>query len=507
MTERLFSKKSKKTEACRNYAAGMEEKAAGFIRQEEMIQKGDRVLAGVSGGADSVCLLMILHSLQTADILPSFRLRVLHVHHGLRKSAEEDMRYVSELCAGLGVPCKCVCVDASAYARKHHCGIEEGARILRYEEFERYCEAWEKEDGAGRRCRVAVAHHLEDQAETVLFHMVRGSRIAGMAGMRPVTGRVIRPLLEFTREEIEKYLQEKRISWKEDETNEDIRYSRNLLRKEIVPLLTKINSGAQRHIAQLASEAAETEDYLRLQTEKALVRCAQPVNMESSCTGDLPPVNIPALLKEPPLLQRRVVYSLIADASGRKKDLHDTHVRAVLDLCTAGGSGRLSLPGGVCAVHEYDHLWILRSGENGKKKSAGNAAENHAPYPLSADEYVCRIFPFNGDMSAIPQNKYTKWLNYDKIAKLPIFRTRLPGDRICLKEEGTEFKKLSRCMVDAKIPASVRDLLVFPMKEQDVLWIPGRRIHAGYKVMPQTSEILEIRWLPGAEKEEKAQKT
>lgn len=482
-----------------------------------MVREGDKILVGVSGGADSVCLLLLLHALQRMGGFPDFSIRVLHVHHGLRESADADQQYVVNLCASLGVPCTCVRVDAAAYSAEHRCGVEEAARILRYDAMEKSCEAWDTEEPGCSPCHIAVAHHLEDQAETVLFHMVRGSRMAGLLGMRAVSGRVIRPLLDFTREEIEAYLLERGAAWREDETNEDIRYSRNLMRREIMPLLTDINRGAQRHIVQLAAEAAEMEDFLQMLTREAIGRCAVSVHGEEKLHRASPIcIDIPALLGEPPLLQRRILYTLLAKAAGRKKDLQDAHVRAILGLCGAGGSGRLNLPGGVCAVHEYDRLWLVQSGEGTAAISkcgsvpedlrtvltGESAARAGGVYPLSAEEYTCRVLSFDGAVSAIPQKKYTKWLNYDKIATLPVFRTRLPGDRIGLQENGEQTKKLARYMIDAKIPAALREYLVFPTAGQEILWIPGGRIHAGYKVTPRTRQVLEIRWLPGVRREE-----
>ena len=252
-----------------------------YMIHNKMIEEGGCLLAAVSGGADSMCLLEILRELQAKA---GFQLRVLHVHHGLRESAEGDLEYVAGYCAASGIPFEAVRVDAAGYAAEAGMSVEEAARHLRYEALESAAERWDcenkpKSDSESSQqtedihCRIAVAHHLEDQAETVLFNLVRGSRLRGLRGMLPVNGRIIRPLLECSRREIEDYLRERGITWREDETNEDIRYARNLLRREVMPLLEKINAGAVQHIAKAAEEAAETEEFLRIETEKAVKAC------------------------------------------------------------------------------------------------------------------------------------------------------------------------------------------------------------------------------------------
>ena len=473
------------------------------------------MLAAVSGGADSVCLLYILAELSRRG---EIGLRAAHIHHGLRETADRDCAFVEQLCAQLGVPCETRRVDVPAHAAADGTGIEETARLLRYRALEELCEAWERSEGPeGPPVKIAAAHHREDQAETVLFRLCRGSRLAGAAGMQPSSGRIIRPLLECTREEIEAYLTSRGASWCEDETNEDTRYARNYLRREILPALTEhINAETGLHLAQFAQEAAETEAYLRQQTEEAMRRCRIGGSPDSSAAADAdgaPPaqeIRVGQLLREAPLLQRRVLYALLAEAAGRKKDLTALHVQALQRLCAAGGSGSLDLPYGLRAVKEYDSLRILRGGETdaAAQREAESAGESFL-LPLSADRYRMRVLTaeqFCGESgtgslrtASPPENKYTKWLDYDKIASLPTLRTRLPGDRIGMEPaggraeaDGCVYKSLARLMIDAKIPASVRDRVVLPASGREILWVPGQRIHAGMKVGAQTRRILEI---------------
>ena len=398
-----------------------------YMTEHNMVPPGGRILAAVSGGADSMCLLEVLRELQKRM---KFEIRVLHVHHGLRESADRDLDYVSEFCGKAEIPFKAVRVDAAAYASQNGLSMEEGARSLRYraleqaadegdreaDKWDREVDEWDKETQSGEQkdfCRIAVAHHVEDQAETVLFNLIRGSRLTGVRGMLPVNGRIIRPLLGCRRTEIESFLTSRGINWCEDETNEDTTYSRNLLRREVIPLLEKINSKVCEHIAGTAEEVAETEEFLRGETQSALKRCLKQAaghetvenrtaeaadyetaenrtaeaaghetaenrtaeaaghetvenrTAEAADLSNMPKttlhhaLDIPSLLREAPLLQRRVVYTAIAEVMGTRKDLQNVHVQDVLKVVRKPGNGEICLPGGVIAKKVYAELHIV----------------------------------------------------------------------------------------------------------------------------------------------------
>ena len=490
----------------------MIDKVYRYMKSCHMIPPGRRILVAVSGGADSMCLLEVLRKLQERAQL---EIRVLHVHHGLRESAEDDLQYVAEYCKEAGIPFQAVRVDAAGYAAANGLSVEEAARHLRYEALEKAAKEWDTQADHSE-CRIAVAHHIEDQSETVLFNLVRGSRLTGLRGMLPVNGRIIRPLLCCSREEIESYLMEHGITWREDETNEDVRYSRNLIRKQVMPLLLSINKGAREHIMRAAEEAAEAESYLAGETERALERCCAQgrsgkqaksgVEASDNKQAEEIVIHIPSLLEEPLLLQRRVVYAAIAEASGRKKDLQDVHVQAVLELCRKQRNGELDVAGGVHVTKVYERLY-LSPGTGAKAIMPEIKAGQPEPpiiqvfddpftkLPTEPEEYTWRVFDFDGDMDAVPRKQYTKWLDYDKIGKLPIFRTRRTGDCITLDEYGRT-KSIARYMIDRKVPAQIRDRIVMPTCGSEILWVPGGRISAAYMVSTDTKRILEIRWDP-----------
>ena len=231
------------------------------ICQYHMISPGDRVIAGVSGGADSVCLLRALAGYR--EQVP-FTLFVVHVEHGIRGAESlADAAFVKGLCEALAVPFYMEAVDVTAYAREHRMTVEEAGRSVRYDCFEKL----RKELGAEK---IAVAHNQNDQAETVLWNLVRGSGLKGLGGIRPVRDRIIRPLLFLGRPEIETILKDLGQPWRTDRTNLENDYTRNRLRREILPQLEKnLNHQALQHIAQAAIRLQEAQQYIEKQAEKS----------------------------------------------------------------------------------------------------------------------------------------------------------------------------------------------------------------------------------------------
>ena len=437
------------------------------IRDRQMIGKGDLVLAGVSGGADSVCLLLVLRALEE-DL--SFSLSAVHVHHGIREEADEDQAFTEALCRGLGVPCRSVRVRADLAAAERGIGLEEACRDLRYGVFSSLAEEMEEE--TGRPCRVAVAHHLEDQAETVLFNLCRGSALTGLRGMLPVSGRIIRPLLGVRRREIEAFLEERGTAWRTDRTNLDPSWSRNYLRARVLPLLREsINRETDAHIAAAAGEAAETEAYLEERTREEAAACLAP-------DGAL---LVSALLERPSLIRRRLLMEAAAAACGGRKDLTRAHIRSLEALLEGGGTRETFLPGGVRALRVYDRLLI------GK--------EPVSSFPGGGEDYRVRLVPAGEEPLPAPENQYTKAFDYDKIASPLVFRTRQQGDRMALAGgAGAPSKSLARLMIDEKVPKEIRDRMVLPFSGRDCLWVPGRRVSPAYLPDGGTKRILVLTW-------------
>lgn len=218
----------------------MEQKVNAYIQKYHMLEKGEKIVIGVSGGADSVCLLFLLLSLRSEWDL---KLQAVHVHHGLRGAdADADEQYVRKLCQVQDVPLYVFHEDVKAYAKERGMTEEEAGRVLRRERFVQI----KNETGASK---IVLAHHKNDNVETVLWNLSRGSGIRGAGGIRPKNGDWIRPLLCVTREEIEDYLGERKIAYCEDATNKEDDYTRNRLRNHVIPYLQEeINALSLIHI-------------------------------------------------------------------------------------------------------------------------------------------------------------------------------------------------------------------------------------------------------------------
>lgn len=243
-----------------------------YIEKNQLIRPGDGVVVGLSGGPDSVFLLYVLHTLQARI---GFTLRAVHVHHGIRGAeADRDAAFSEKLCAKLAVPFWAVHVDAPSYAAQHGLSLEEAARILRYEALETA-----RQQLTTPTAWVAVAHHLDDQAETVLHNLVRGAGLRGLAGMENRRNHVIRPLLSIKREDILKWLEQNNIPYVTDSTNADPHYTRNRIRSTVLPELREINPEASAHIAHSAALLREADAYFH-------ALALQYVDAHATLTGD-----------------------------------------------------------------------------------------------------------------------------------------------------------------------------------------------------------------------------
>lgn len=369
----------------------MTEQVIEWIKAEKLIAQGDCVIAGVSGGADSVCLLRLLLEIQKKM---DFTLEAVHVEHGIRgEESRRDAAFVQALCDSFRVPCHIYAVDVPAYAEEKGLGLEEAARIKRYECYQKEIE---KRTGEKRTVKVALAHHADDNAETLLFQMIRGSGIVGLAGMRakrPLTGgaELIRPLLNVQRREIESYLSSIGQEYRVDSTNTDTDYSRNRIRHNILPELSEINEQAVSHMNRSAGMLRQIADYLAQQANEAMWECCvwetpeREPGGERQCQGDVEccvretperkgtenknreigeKVLIHAEKFEtyPELLQNEMLHRVLAGVSGSSRDIGAVHVEAVRRLFQKQVGRRLDLPYGVRAERVYEGVRIQKEG-------------------------------------------------------------------------------------------------------------------------------------------------
>lgn len=491
----------------------MVKKIRSYMEAYEMMRPGDRIIAAVSGGADSVCLLWTLQKI--APELPAF-LRVVHVHHGLRGAeADRDERFVEELCGKLGIPFQTVRCNAAEYARIHGMSTEEAGRVLRYEALEEAAERWERE-AAASDCpvKIAVAHHREDSAETVLHNLLRGSGLRGLSGIRPVQGRLIRPLLSVSREEICAWLDAEGVSWCEDSSNQSEAYTRNVIRRRILPMMREaVNQKAEENILRAADIMAQADRYLEKQADLVWEKGGRLLQNggEAESEGGRSPVfaeiDSKLFLQQEEIIQTYLLRKMLDVTAPGWKDITSRHFSALTALACNRAGSRLDLPCGLSAEKTYEALRIFRKNTNKK------TAEEEKPVSLEkrymrAGEALCleleipaeslRICTFSREKAGeIPKNQYTKWFDYDKIKNMLSYRHRRPGDFLTLGDGGK--KTVARCMIDDKIPRGEREQIPVLAEGNHVLWVVGGRISEYYKITDQTKTILQVTYNGGEE--------
>ncbi len=456
-----------------------------FIARTRMISKGDRVIIGVSGGADSTALLHVL--VQLGGILRA-QYRVVHVHHGIRGAeADRDAKYVEELCRRYKVPFRVVSVQTLQFAKKHRVSTEEAARYLRYAAFEEEAQNWEKEADTDKRVLVAVAHNREDNAETILMQLCRGSGLKGVAGMKPMRGRIIRPLLTVGRADVEAYLEKEEIAWCTDSTNLKDDYTRNRIRHDILPkLISDVNQGAVENITRAARLIGEADVYLAKQAQAILNECV--IQDEESCG-----VSTADLVKQDPIIRTYMLRLMIGMVNRTMKNITARHIDDMNRLAEAETGKRLNLPYGLEAVRTYDMLWVGKRGFCGQ---TGPSRRLEGVPTAEMNEYYRKHFSFDvfdyDDTMVIPDGEDVKWFDYDKIDDVMEIRPRRTGDFITLKDGGR--KTVKSLMTDEKIPAAGRDNVPMLAVGSHVLWVVGYRISESFKIDDHTRRVFEVRY-------------
>ena len=424
------------------------EAALAVIKEYEMLPRGcqNLVVVGLSGGADSVCLLHVLLSLREEYAL---EISSVHVNHGIRgDEADADENFVSELCRRLDVELDVYRYDAPGEAVRMKLTLEEAGRVLRYQSFEKSLQ--KRGDG-----KIAVAHNKNDNVETVLMRIFRGTGMKGLAGIPPVRGNIIRPLITTSRAEIENFCCENNISYRTDSTNLKNIYTRNFIRLELLPLAKeRIAPAALENISRMARIMSEEEEYLDTLAAEALGRCAAtPINL-----------SISRLFEYPMVLRRRILRLFILPHTKDNRDISYEHVNMALGLLTKKTGSEICLPFGLRLVRNYGMLTIP------------GAPPSAFCYELPLNN---AIFIQEGGLSVTaslkkPDNNFkngcTKVFTYDKMGKALRVRSRSVGDKIYVRSMGGN-KKIKDYFIDTKIPQDVRDTIPLLTCGDDVLWI------------------------------------
>jgi len=421
----------------------------------------ETVLVALSGGADSTALLLSLHKLyQEGKIRGLF---AAHLNHGIRgEAASRDQRWCRALCDRLSIPFATETVDVPAHAKANGQSLEQAARALRYDFLERARLSF----GASV---IATAHHRDDQAETVLMNLIRGSGTSGLGGMKPRNGHIIRPMLHVSKQEIFAFLSEAGETHCVDETNAENAAVRNRIRNQLMPMLETFNPSIAQSLAKTAELLAQDEAYLSRLADEA---------EEAMTAGD--GVNRKELSQQPIPIASRIVRKRLLALIGR---VSEADIRRVLDLAAAKTGTVIELSDGCSAWTDAQLLYMGRYQE---------ASEYEVPFVIDGQTITPRgtlVSEFT-DSWYIPKDGSEAFLDWDKLPKDLSVRSRREGDRFFPLGAPGE-RKLSDVLTDKKIAKEKRDLPLL-CADNEVYYACGLTISEHAKVTPETREILHI---------------
>jgi len=532
----------------------LESKVLDFIRRYSLIPPEEIVVVGVSGGADSVCLLHVLAKWRKGL---GIKLHIAHLNHQLRGvESEADAEYVSNLAGSLGIPSTIDRQDVAAYRTERNCSIEEAARELRYAFLARVA----REVGAHR---IAVGHTRDDQVETILMHILRGTGITGLCGLAPCSPMaydsqgtslpasplslpvsspplpasslslrakrsnllVIRPLLDITREETASYCQEHQLDPRIDSSNLSPSFFRNRLRLHLLPLLRQYNPSIDQALLRLADIAKEDNAFIEQQTSGVWDEVARQENN----TVYLDKKQIAGL---PLALQRQLLRVAVTKLAGDVRDIEASHIEAARSLLNKPASKRISLPHGLICHGGYNELVITRlpsviatshsviaSSLSVIASEAKQSPLPPCPFPPLPGEFPLKVpgktvFPGWNVIASIVrervasqssrgalstsertcQSNLVAHFDFHKTGTALFVRQRQPGDRF--QPLGMNMpKKLYEFMVDAKIPRSWRSHIPIVCSPQQIIWVVGWRIDDRVKTTEASKEILRLEFI------------
>ena len=469
----------------------LEVTVAEFIRRHGLFAGAGGILLAVSGGADSITLLHVLVALKTQGwIEPD--LVYAHINHQLRGPASDaDEQFAIEQASRLGVPVATRAVDVRGYARTHGLSIETAARQLRLTNL--------GEIAQSHGCTwVCTGHQKNDNAETVLHRLWRGTGLRGLAGIRPVRRvanlRLASPLLCVTRHEIIQYLQRRQLRWREDQTNADVTYTRNYIRHRLLPLLQQEAQGCLvEELSDLAASARKLHDRVEREAQKAWSKLVEPgdgrVTIHASGLASLPePVAVELIRK-----------ALLSMAAG-EGNLVQAHYRGILQMAHTNVSGkRVPLPNGLLARREGEQMILSRTRPAGSEELAPpTSGPTTLLVPGTIQFAGCQI-----EARVLQQNeidpariggdksRFVEYLDLDRVSRPVVVRTRRPGDRFQPLGMTAE-KKIGKFLTTAKAPRDLREQILIFADREKIVWVCPIRISEQAKVTQSTQHILQL---------------
>lgn len=451
------------------------------VKEHELIETGDKIVVAISGGPDSVSLIHLLHRLKSSLDIEVYG---AHLNHNIRGiEAQMDAQYVLNLCEDLNIICFIKSVDVETYGKKNRLTSEQAGRLLRYEFFDEVL----KKVGASK---IAVAHNKNDQGETVLMRILRGTGMQGLTAIGYQRDKVIRPLLDVPREEIEKYCNNHNLKPRIDHTNLTSIYHRNKIRRELIPYLEEnYNPSVLDSLVKTANILKEDYDYME---EQAKTLYKSLVHFEKK---DRLSFFIPALEKQHPAMQARMLRRAGEDLLGKGELFSYQQVQNLLEFLEKKQTGKiLHLPMNLEAAITYDKLIFSKEREEevASFKEALGLNETTYVHALKAS-FELKVFP-KEEATKVSKDKLEKHFDYEKFRETITVRNRRDGDRFWpLGLSGK--KKLKDFFIDCKVERRERDLVPLICHGKEIVWVVGYRISDKYKITDKTQQILSIKLL------------
>ena len=454
-----------------------EKKVLSTILEYQMINEGDSIIVAVSGGADSVCLLKILYTLSK---YLNISLTVAHFNHGLRpKEDEKETEFVAKLAKKLNLAL--ICNISKNITKIHGSSIEEKAREMRYQFFQ-------KAINENHAQRLALGHTMNDQAETVLMHFLRGTGITGLSGIPPIRQNCfIRPLIDITRNEIHSYLKENDESFITDSSNVETRYLRNKIRLELLPLLLDYQPKLVEHLGELACLCRQETQFLDDEATKLL----DMITVNSSKHSlEFLLTNLTTLSSS---LQYRIIRQAIKKIKGNLRKIERGHIKTIIDCANRDKPQiKVNLPENIIVKKIYDKL----------RFSLGDTIETqNFSYSIS-NMGMLTIKEINKTMSLteISKNDFMLSTDLSQAAYLDLDKLKWPlrtrnfraGDKF-IPYGMNGFKKVKDIFIDNKIPLEERKKIPILVSHHDIVWVYGIRIDDRYKIKQKTKRILRCK--------------
>lgn len=466
------------------------------IKKYNMLNQGDKVVVGVSGGPDSLCLLHLLNHLKHET---GIELYAAHVNHGLRgESADQDERFVKDFAEDLGIGVSVKRIDIKDYAKRNKVTLEEAGREARYSYFNEIV----KKVNAHK---IAVGHNMNDSVETLLLNLLRGSGIEGLKGIEPVRGNIIRPLIKVGRGEIEQYCNQNHLAPRLDESNTENIFTRNRIRLDLIPYLEmNFNPNVVDSLSRTAQLIYDENAFLHNLSKHYYSECL----LEA---GD----NIIKFSKERfnslhDSVKRRILRHAIEQIKGNLSAVEKVHIDQAIDLSGKGRSGTWTkVPEDIIVKIEYDQLIImLRTPKNEISYSYKIPIPGEIEIPEVKARLMVRILDIK-ETESVKRSNFICLLDYDELNEyLAKLRTQDSGLRtFCVRNRRNGdmitpsgmkgSKKLKDYFIDEKIPREERTLIPLAAVENEVIWIIGKRYSQRFKVTNKTKEVLVLEYTIG----------